>query len=350
MNQNSVNYKLVNILLALLIVCLLYWIKGLWLGIVGKIIEVLFPFVLAFAVAYALYPYRQKLENVGFPKWLSIAVIYFIIFGFLIMLLILVVPLLYDQIVLFLSNISAVITDISSKFEVDLGMLQSMLSNVSSDILENVGTYISDGAINIVNASINVITSLFIIAIVSVYFLFDMDKIRKYIKKKLKNRSYKYIQRLDSEINNYFSGLLRNMLIQCVEYTVVFGLIGHPNYLILGILAGITNIIPFFGALVVNVTAFIIASVVSTKLCILTLIVCIICPNIDSYIISPKVYGKTNQLHPLVNIFAVFAGGILGGLWGIILSLPIAIIIIATYKFFKEDINTKIDSIKERKA
>lgn len=350
MNQNKVNYKLVNILLVVLIVCLLYWINGLWIGIVSKIIKVIFPFILAFAVAYALYPYRQKLENVGFPKWLSIAVIYFIIIGLVIMLLILVVPLLYDQIVLFLSNISAVITDISSKFEVDLGVLQSTLSNISSDILKNVGTYISDGAINIVNSSINIITSLVVVVIVSIYFLLDMDEIRKYIKKKLKNRSYKYVARLDREINNYFNGLIRNMLIQCVEYTVVFGLIGHPNYLILGILAGITNIIPFVGAFIVNATALIIASVVSTKLFILTLIVCIVCPNIDSYIISPKVYGKTNQLHPLVNIFAVFAGGILGGFWGIILSLPIAIIIIATYKFFKEDINIKIDSIKERKA
>lgn len=352
MNQNKINYKLVNILLIVLIICLLYWINSLWLGIVSKIIEVLFPFFLAFAVAYALYPYRQKIESIGAPKWLSIGIIYFIIIGFLVLMLILIVPTLYDQTVLLLSNISAVITDISSKFELDLGVLQSSLSNVSSDILKNVGSHISNGAINIVNTSINVITTLVIIIVVSIYFLYDMEKIRKFIKKKLKNshnRAYKYISRLDKEINNYFTGLIRNMIIQCIEYTVVFGLIGHPNYLILGILAGVTNIIPFFGALIVNVTALIIASVVSTKLFILTLIVCIICPNIDSYIVSPKVYGKTNKLHPLVNIFAVFAGGILGGIWGIILSLPIAIIIIATYKFFKEDINTKIDEIKEKK-
>lgn len=350
MKENKINYKLVNILLIILIICLLYWVNGLWLGIVGKIIQIVFPFILAFAVAYALYPYQKKLENIGFPKWLSVGVLYFIIIGLLIALLILFVPLLYDQLVLFLSNISAVVTDISSKFEVDLGVLQSTISNVSSDILKNVGKYISDGAINIVSSSINVITSIAIIIIVSVYLLLDMDKIRKYIKKKLKNRTYKYVSRLDNEINNYFTGLLKNMLIQCIEYTVVFALIGHPNYLILGILAGITNIIPYFGAFIVNATALIIASVVSTKLFILTIIVCIVCPNIDSYIISPKIYGRTNKLHPLINIFAVFAGGILGGLWGIILSLPIAIIIIATFKFFKEDINTKIDSIKEKKA
>ncbi len=348
MKDNKINYKLVNILLIILIISLLYWINGLWLGIASKLIEVLLPFLIGFAVAYALYPYQQKLESIGFPKWLSMGIIYFIVLGIITILILLVVPLLYDQIVLFLSNISAVITDISSKFELDLGVLQSTISKVSSDILKNAGKYISDGAINIVNTSISILTSFIIVIIVSIYLLYDMDKIRKYIKKHLKNRSYKYIKTLDIEVNNYFNGVFKIMLIQCIEYTVLFALIGHPNYLILGILAGITNIIPFFGALVVNITALIIASVVSTKLFILTLIVCLVCPNIDSYIISPKIYGKTNELHPIINIFAVFAGGILGGIWGIIISLPITIIIIATYKFFKGDINNKLVLIKRK--
>ena len=350
MKKDKINYKLVNILLIILIIALLYWISGLWLGIVGKIIEIIFPFLVAFAVAYAIYPFTKKLENIGFPKWLAIAIIYFIVFGILTIMCLLIVPLLYDQIVLFLSNISAVITDISSKFEVNLAEFQTSISNVSGDIIKKVGAYISDGAITAVNKSVSIFTSLIIVTAVSIYILKDMDNIRKFIKHKLKNRSYKYVKKLDNEISNYFTGLFSNMLIQCVEYTILFKLIGHPNYLVLGLLAGITNMIPFFGALVVNGTALIISAVVSMKLFILTLIVILVFPNIDTYIISPKVYGKTNQLHPLINIFAVFAGGILGGVWGIIISLPVTIIIISTYKFFRGDINSKIDLFKEKRS
>lgn len=352
MENNKINYKLLNILLVILIICLLYLISGLWIGIFEKIIAIIFPFLLAFAVAYALYPFSKKIINLGIPKWLSIGIIYFILIGSIILIGIVVVPMFYDQVVLFLSNISAVITDISSKYEIDLGVIQTSFSEISKDLLKDIGSHISDGAITIVNTSISVITNLIIVVIVSVYFLYDMEDIRKNIKKKLKskkNRSYNYIKRLDCEVNNYFSGLLKNILIQFFEYTIVFFLIGHPNYLILGILAAVTTIIPYFGGLVINILALVIASVVSTKLFILTLIVCIVCPNIDGYIIGPKVYGKTNKLHPLVNIFAVFAGGILGGFWGIVVSLPIAIIIIATYKFFKEDINNKLVVIKDKK-
>lgn len=350
--ENKINYKLINILLIVLIICLLYFIRGLWLGVLAKIVAVLLPFLIAFAAAYAVYPYCKKLEDYGLPKWLAMGIIYFIIIGFIVVMGITVFPLLYDQVVLFLSNISAVITDISSTYEIDLGVLQQSITSISSDILKNIGTHISDGAINILNASINVITNLIIIVAVSVYLLWDMDKIREGIKKSLKkrhNRSYRYMKRLDTEITNYFSGLFKTMLIQFVEYTVVFALIGHPNYLILSILAAVTTIIPYFGGLLVNILAIIIASVVSTKLLVLTILVCIICPNIDGYIIGPKVYGKTNQLPALVNIFAVFAGGVLGGFWGIVISLPVTITLIATYKFFKEDINNKIETIKERK-
>lgn len=351
--ENKLNYKLVNILLIVLIICLLYFIRGLWIGIFAKLIAIILPFLVAFACSYALYPFCRRLENSGLPKWLSMGIIYFIIVGFLIIMGITVIPLFYDQVVLFLSNISAVVTDISSKFEIDLGVLQKSISTVSTDILKNVGTYISDGAINVLNASINVITNLIIVVAVSVYLLWDMDNIRKFLKRVLNRRNkkyYRYIKKLDMEINNYFSGLFKTMLIQFIEYTVVFALIGHPNYLVLGILASVTTIIPYFGALIINVLAVIIASVISPKLLILTLIVCVVCPAIDGYIIGPKVYGKTNQLPALLNIFAVFAGGILGGFWGIVISLPITIIIIATYNFFEGDINSKLGTMNKKKT
>ena len=58
---------------------------------------------------------------------------------------------------------------------------------------------------------------------VAVYFLFDMDKIRLYIKKKLKakkNRGYRYVSKLDNGITNYFSRMGKNMIIQFIELLI----------------------------------------------------------------------------------------------------------------------------------
>lgn len=349
--NKKLNYKMLNILIVVAIIYLIYMIKGLWLGAVTKVIDICFPFLIAFAIAYALHPIVQKLRSSGLPKWLATLIVCFLGLGFLVTIIILIVPMLYDQTLLFLSNISIFISDISSKYELNLGPLQSSISEISTNMIKTIGSHISNGAISVVNTSISVITNLVIILFSAVYFLIDMEKIREFIKRKSggkRKKTYNYLKLLDVELSNYCVGLGKNILVQLFEYTLVFLLIGHPNYLVLGILASFTTIIPYFGAFIVDVLALLIASVVSTKLFILTLAVVLICPQIDGYIISPKIYGKTNQIHPLVSIFAVFAGGILGGFWGIVISLPVAIIIIATFKFFLPDINEKIVEIKNK--
>lgn len=351
MNKNKINFGLVNFTILILAIFLIYSVRGLWMGAIDKIIAICFPFLLAFAIAYALYPFLRKLINKGLPKWLSVLIVTLLSFGLLILLVILVIPLLYEQTLLFITNISAFIADISSKYEINLGGLQSSLSSFSSDLIKEFGSSISSGAMGVVNASFSIVAAFVVVMFVSIYILIDMDKIRMWIKKFLlqkKKKTYNYVKILDNEITAYFSGMCQNMLYQLIEYTLVFFVIGHPNYLLLGVLAAVTNIIPYFGGFIINVLALIIASVISTKLTILTLIVCLVCPQIDTYVIAPRVYGKSNNLHPLINIFAVFAGGILWGFWGILIALPITIIIIATFKYFRKDINIKLDDLKER--
>ena len=181
-------------------------------------------------------------------------------------------------------------------------------------------------------------------------FLSDMQNIRKKVAlffKKRGKKTYKLVQDIDHETTQYFKGLFLTIVIQFFEYTLVFKLIGHPNFLLLGILCSVSTLIPYFGGMIVNIIAIMIASVVSPQLLILTIIVSLIFPNIDGYIISPRVYGKTNNISPLLTIFAVFAGGVLGGFVGILIALPLTIILKTIYKHYEDDIKEKIDDIKE---
>ena len=179
-----------------------------------------------------------------------------------------------------------------------------------------------------------------------------MDNIRIWIKKKLKRKSkkmYQYIRTLDQEMKNYLSGFIKIIFISFFEYSLAFLIIRHPNALLLGTLAAVANLIPYFGGIITNIIAAVTAFVINPLLFIKTLVVFFILSAIDGYLINPLVYGKTNKVHPIVVILSVFAGGILFGTIGIVISLPLAIIIIATYKFFEEDISEKIEDIKESK-
>ena len=91
-----------------------------------------------------------------------------------------------------------------------------------------------------------------------------------------------------------------------------------------------------------NIIAGITAFVISPHLFLLTVIAIAILSIIDSYVVSPRVFGKTNRIPPIVTIFAVFAGGIIYGMMGIIISLPLTIILISTFKYYRQDILQKI--------
>ena len=351
MKENKLNFKLLNILIIMGIVYILYLISGLWIGLVVKIFNIVAPFVLSFAVAYVVYPLVKKLIDAGAPKWLAILTVCVLSLGIILILLLLTIPLLYEQILLFISNISVLLSDLSNKYAINFGALQSALSDFSKNIISGLGSSLSNGAIGVFNASINVFSTAIVVICAAIYFLIDMKHIRTSVKKateKRNPRTCEYLKMLDEELTKYLGGMGKNILIQMAEYTLAFLVIGHPNFLILGIISGVSAIIPWFGGFIVAVLSLLVSSVISTKLFILTVIICIICPILDGNVIGPKVYGKTNKLHPLVVIFAVSAGGVIAGFWGIVLSLPIAIIIKTTYNFYERDIDKKIKTIKSK--
>ena len=234
---------------------------------------------------------------------------------------------------------------------VDLNNIQEYLGDFKC-ILGNFGASIGNFSLGVIMKSVDILTLVIICFIVAVYLLADMDKIRKKVKiflKRKNKKTFKYVERLDHEVSQYFVGLEKFIIIQFFEYTIIFFLIGHPYYLLLGILSAVTTVIPYFGGIFTNIIAAVTAFFVSRKLFILTLIVAFVCPNIDGYIISPRVYGKTNNVPGLLTIFAVFAGGKLAGIFGIIVALPVTIILLATYRFYEDDIAQKLDGIKVKK-
>ena len=176
-----------------------------------------------------------------------------------------------------------------------------------------------------------------------------MENIREKTKEitlTISKKTYGYIKCLDNEIGNYVKGLSIFMLIQLIEYSLLFWLVGHPNWLLLGILACLTTVIPYFGGLITNIIGIITAAVVSTPVLIGTIIICLVFPQLDGYVISPKIYGKTNNVNPLITIMVVSVGGSLAGIIGIVVALPLYLLIRSTYHYYKKDLEKSVKKIK----
>ena len=347
--QEKINYRLINILAIVALIFLIVNIAGVCWGILGRIIQILSPFIVGFVFAYAFTPLVKWLEKKKIKKGLAITIVILLLVIFIGTLLWITLPLLYDQLSLLLKMISEVLNNLDVKYDFNLGNYELKIEDTLNNILKDVGSIISSSGIDFINKSIGFVGK-FIVGFVSfVYFLIDMDKIREFVKDNLKaftKRGYEYVSLMDEEITNYLKGLEIFMVIQFFEYSLLFLITGHPNWLILGILACITTVIPYFGGLITNIIAIILASVVSTKLVILTILICLIFPQLDGYIISPKIYGKTTNVNPLIVIMAVSIGGTLAGVPGIIAALPVYLFIRATYLFFKKDLKKGMVIVK----
>ncbi len=355
MFKDKMNFKLLNILVfaSLIYLCIITF--NVWGSIISKIIAIIIPFLIAFSIAYAFYPLVKRLKKKGISNGLSVTIVAGSVILIMIILVLITVPLVYDQLVLLSQSITEVLSDLSEKLRINFGDFQNTISGVMDNIIQSAGRYLSNGTFNIVGRAVDFLSDAIIILILSIYFLADMERIRTELSRILRRgnsekrrRAYEYVKALDTELGKYLTGLVLFVGIQFVEYSLIFLIIGHPNWLLLGILASITTVIPYFGGLITNIIAVILASVVSTPLFIATLIVCLIFPNIDGYIISPKVYGKTNNVNAMWTIFAVVVGGKLLGIPGIIMSLPVYILLNCTYKFFKNDIYDTVSNIKNK--
>ena len=259
---------------------------------------------------------------------------------------------IFDQTTSLFSALIKFIQDMSLKYDVNLIGLKDTISEMATRLTTGLGQTLSDGFISIINQSLSIISKTIIILIVAVYFLSDMDKIRddleNFLGRRKNKKTLRYVRTLDNAIHNYVNAFALYAFIIFIQYTTIFYLIGHPHFLLLGLLSAIGTIIPYFGGIITNVIAIITASVISSQLLVLTVIVALIFPNIDGYFTSPKIFNKSNQLPALLSIFAVFAGGVIYGAVGIILALPITIIILTTYRFYRNEINSGIDKIKKK--
>ena len=349
MLKNRLNYKIIN--LAALMILLYIGLSniGLWWGILKKCISVLSPFIVGFAVAYAFTPLVRWLERKGIPRVFSLLIVIIGIVLVIVGMLALTLPMLYDQLSLFLKMIIEVFNNIGNKFHVNVGDFEIEITDYLNEALKSIGAITSSTTVGIIGKSFGFIGNFIVGAVGFIYFLVDMDKIRTAVKSFLssKKRSFEYLKCMDTEITNYLKGLEIFMVIQLFEYSFLFLIIGHPNWLILGLLACLTTVIPYFGGLITNLIAIVMASVVSVPLVIATTIICLIFPQLDGYVISPKIYGKTNNVNPLITIMVVSVGGTLIGFWGIVIALPCYLLLRTTYYFFQKDLKKGMDKVKE---
>ena len=124
MYKDKLNYKLLNILILFTIIYLGIITFDYWIGIITRLFNLTFPFILAFIIAYALSPLVRKIESKGVRKKLAVTIVVVGFVGIFAGLLSLTIPVIYEQLISLSKNLGTIIYDMSKYFHIDINQYQ----------------------------------------------------------------------------------------------------------------------------------------------------------------------------------------------------------------------------------
>ncbi|MEW9077605.1 AI-2E family transporter [Terrisporobacter glycolicus] len=319
------------------------------------------PFFIGFIIAYMLNQPMKKLEEkFKLKRGLSVLIIYGITLIILIFSWLFIVPVIKSNInELALSipsgidQVQDLINNISSQFEFDINnpnikaqindFITKVLIPVSSFTASTVSNFIINLMSIIVSYTINIVLGL----VISVYLLLSKEKYIKVIslffQKILKQHYFKvkeFVNILDNNIGVYIVAKAMDSTIYGIICTIVLALTGSRYALFIGIIAGVTNMIPFFGPILGTIIAVVTNLFFSINKAILVLVIMIVVQQLESAILEPHFVGKQVGVPPILTILAVTFAGKYTGFLGILLAVPVTGVLLV---YFKRYIYSKKD-------
>jgi predicted PurR-regulated permease PerM len=321
------------------------------LGAVGVLIAVraiLPPFVVAGVIAYVLDPLVTYLERKRVPRVWGILLAYLASAGVFAALVVFFVPVFIQELIRLGESIpdyAAMLRGMVDAFQ--WGYRGAALPGAVKVALDETIARLETGLLVAVRKVLDSIISgfqgllgLLIAPILAYYLLRDMPDLRKGAARALgSNPSARAAEwaSLAGELNSILAGFIRGQLLVgifvFITVTVILQVMNVRFALILGIIAGLGEFIPYFGPILAAIPALVVALVRSPVLAAQVAVLYLVVQQIDSTIVGPKIIGERVGLHPLTVIFAVLAGGYLVGLWGMFLAVPTAGVLKALGRF-----------------
>lgn len=223
----------------------------------------------------------------------------------------------------------------------DLNLIRD---RVNEQILSKIEQFINYSLGSISTFLTNFLNLIFI-AVVSIFMLFEGEKLWSFILKILPTES---TDRFDYLVKRNFVGFFRSQIVLCLflttSYFLVFLALKVPFALLLALIAGFLDLIPGIGATLGVAAVFLIVLTQSVPLAIQVIIACVILQQIQDNIISPRIMRGSLNINPVVVFFALLVGVRVAGLLGVFVAIPIAGLIVSWFEIEEMKAEAKEDN------
>lgn len=304
-------------------------------------------FFWGFAIAYILNPLMVKIEtSFKTKRFLSIFITYFIFFSFIALLLVLIIPSMIKNISDLINKLPTLVfkaeqtinTNImTNKIFIKYG-INTYITNNLNDIINQVTSILQLSVSSVFSKMINISSSLFNLftgIIISVYLLKDKESMLSYIKKivlsflpKEKSENFfDFMSSLNLVFKQYVIGKSIDSLIIGLLCFIALNLMSVKYALLISLVIGITNIIPYFGNIIGLIPTSILTIFSSSTDTVKLIILVVTLSLFDGWYLSPRIIGQKVGLSPIFIIVAITLGGAIYGAIGMFLAIPLTAVI-----------------------
>ncbi|GAW92669.1 AI-2E family transporter [Calderihabitans maritimus] len=333
----------------------LLFLTGLTLGILYFLYlvrSILPPFIVAVIFAYLLHPLVEIWERYRIPRTWAIILTYLKVIAVILILSFYFFP----KIVKELNTFADAVPVYTKQVQDYLGnlyrgyhriIIPESIRQVIDETVRGIERQMIAGVRQVARSIVGIFAhavSIILAPVLSFYLLKDLDTISKRFIALLPVQWRSDILYLLTEIDAVLTKFIRGHLLVAtiVGALTALGLaiLKMEFALLLGIVAGIADLIPYFGPVIGAVPAVALALLKSKVLALYVVVVMVVVQQLESNVISPKILGASVGLHPLVVIFVLLAGGHLYGVWGMLAAVPVAAVVrIVANHFFSRLIN-----------
>jgi predicted PurR-regulated permease PerM len=320
---------------------------ALWLA--RHIPRTLTIFLIAAFIAFGVQPIARRLER-RLPKPVAISIVFLGLLVVVTIFLVVVVPLTIDQTQLLAANVPGYAATAQSwliGFENSLDQhFPTLKLPLNGFNIGKVGTAQMTGFVGGTLASIgaialNTATAFFVAfsaIILSFFFLLNDVQIAEGFTSMFPPRKRETARRLAAEVTelfaNYISGQVIVSAITGTVIAIVCAIIGFKFSLILGILSGVAYAVPIVGMLIAELIAIPMCAPQGLWMIVWVQVIMFGMARISDNVLVPKIMGQSVGVSPIGAMFAVFAGGELFGIPGLILGIPAAALIKILWRYF----------------
>lgn len=341
---------LVVILLTLGVVLLASQFSSIWTTIVGAIRKVFVPVALVWLLSLIMFPLIKLLERRGVgPRGLSVSVVFVGTVAVFFLIIYFLFPFVEQQIRDFFANDWPAVQryfeeDFRQDFILGTDIYDWALGVINdSTLVEDIISNFADNLAATVSSSlINILAVVVVLPVLLIYYLLDFeminDTIRSLVPKRFEKDASDLGSRLSNTVGAYIRGQLLLMVAIGIVATLLYRLIGLEYFFIFGIIVGLTNIIPYFGAIIAMVPVVIYAVITSDTGPgpIVVVLVNVGLQMIEGNIFQPIIMGRQLEMHAIVIILSILFFGSLFGAIGVVFAAPIAATIRVLFDYYRD--------------